>query len=90
MLLRLEGIAREFVNKIQNIRKESNFDVTDRINITIEKADEFNEALIAFKDYICAQTLANSIEITEKLNDAEIKQVEIDKDLFANLVVKKA
>jgi isoleucyl-tRNA synthetase len=88
--LKLEGIAREFVNKIQNIRKESNFDVTDRINITIEKADEFNEALIAFKDYICTQTLANRLELADKLYDADIKQVEFDKDLFANLIIKKA
>lgn len=88
--LKLEGIAREFVNKIQNIRKDSNFDVTDRIFITIEMADEFNEALIAFKDYICTQTLANRLELAEKLYGADIKQVEIDKDLFANLIIKKA
>jgi isoleucyl-tRNA synthetase len=88
--LKQEGIAREFVNKIQNIRKESDFDVTDRIEIAIEKADEFNAALIGFKDYICAQTLANSLVLKEMLNEADVKQVEIDKDLFANLVVKKA
>ncbi len=88
--LKQEGIAREFVNKIQNIRKESDFDVTDRIEIVIEKADEFNAALIGFKDYICAQTLANSLVLKEMLNEADVKQVEIDKDLFANLVVKKA
>jgi isoleucyl-tRNA synthetase len=64
--------------------------VTDRINITIEKADEFNEALIAFKDYICTQTLANRLELADKLYDADIKQVEFDKDLFANLIIKKA
>ncbi|HCE58931.1 MAG TPA: isoleucine--tRNA ligase [Prolixibacteraceae bacterium] len=87
--LKLEGIAREFVNKIQNIRKESNFDVTDRIEIIIEKADEFNAALIAFKDYICAQTLANKLELAEKPVQGDVKQVEIDKDLFANLLVKK-
>lgn len=88
--LKLEGIAREFVNKIQNIRKESDFDVTDRIEIIIEKADEFNAALIGFKDYICAQTLANKLELAEKPIEGDVKQVEIDKDLFANLLVKKA
>lgn len=88
--LKQEGIAREFVNKIQNIRKESNFEVTDRIEITIEKADEFNAALIGFKDYICAQTLANKLELAEKQVEGDVKQVEIDKDLFANLLVKKA
>ena len=88
--LKLEGIAREFVNKIQNIRKESNFEVTDRIEITVEKTEEFDAALIGFKDYICAQTLANNLELTEKLSDEDAKQIEIDKDLFANLLVKKA
>ena len=88
--LKLEGIAREFVNKIQNIRKESNFEVTDRIEITVEKSEEFDAALIGFKDYICAQTLANNLELTEKLSDEDAKQIEIDKDLFANLLVKKA
>jgi isoleucyl-tRNA synthetase len=86
----LEGIAREFVNKIQNIRKESDFDVTDRIEIVIEKADEFNAALIGFKDYICAQTLANKLELAEKPIKGDVRQVEIDKDLFAHLLVKKA
>ncbi|MGE0018587.1 MAG: isoleucine--tRNA ligase [Draconibacterium sp.] len=88
--LKQEGIAREFVNKIQNIRKESNFEVTDRIEITIEKTVEFDAALIGFKDYICAQTLANKLELAEKPVEGDVKQVEIDKDLFANLLVKKA
>ena len=87
--LKQEGIAREFVNKIQNIRKESNFDVTDRIEIIIAKADEFNAALIGYKDYICAQTLANKLELAEKPLEGDVKQVEIDKDLCANLLVKK-
>jgi len=63
--------------------------VTDRIEIIIEKADEFNAALICFKDYICAQTLANKLELAEKLIEGDVKQVEIDKDLFANVLVKK-
>jgi isoleucyl-tRNA synthetase len=62
--LKDEGFAREFINKIQNIRKESNFEVTDRINLTIVKGEEFNKAILNYKDYICAQTLANQLRIS--------------------------
>ena len=88
--LKDEGFAREFINKIQNIRKESNFEVTDRINLTIVKGEEFNKAILNYKDYICAQTLANHLEIVDFLNDTDVKVVEIDKDLFAQILVKRA
>ena len=87
--LKEEGIAREFVNKIQNLRKESDFEVTDRIMITIIKGEEYNSAIINFKDYICAQTLANNLELVDNLDDVNAKQVEIDKDLFAAILVEK-
>ena len=87
--LKEEGIAREFVNKIQNLRKESDFEVTDRIMITIIKGEEYNSAIINFKDYICAQTLANNLELADNLDDVNAKQVEIDKDLFAAILVEK-
>ena len=87
--LKDEGFAREFINKIQNLRKDSNFEVTDRINVTIVKGDEFNKAILNYKDYICAQTLANQIELTDNLQDTESKEVEIDKDLFARILVKR-
>ncbi len=87
--LKEEGIAREFVNKIQNLRKESDFEVTDRIMITIGKGEEYNSAIINFKDYICAQTLANNLELVDNLDDVNAKQVEIDKDLFAAILVEK-
>ena len=87
--LKEEGIAREFVNKIQNLRKESDFEVTDRIMITIGKGEAYNAAIINFKDYICAQTLANNLELVDNLNDVNAKQIEIDKDLFAAILVEK-
>ena len=73
-----EGIAREFVNKIQNIRKDSGFDVNDRIKITIENQSEFNSAIIKHQDYICSQTLAKTIELVEKLEQNQINTVEIN------------
>jgi isoleucyl-tRNA synthetase len=87
--LRDEGFAREFINKIQNLRKESNFEVTDRINLTIVKGDDYNRAILNYKDYICAQTLANQLELVDNLNDKDFKVVEIDKDLFAQILIKR-
>ena len=87
--LREEGLAREFINKIQNLRKDSNFEVTDRIELTIVKGDEFNKAILNYKDYICAQTLANQLELVDSLNDNDLKVVEIDKDLSAQILVKR-
>jgi isoleucyl-tRNA synthetase len=87
--LKQEGIAREFINKIQNLRKESNFEVTDRIDLTIEKHIEFNDAVTEHKDYICDQTLSNSLELVDNIGDSEVNVVEIDKDVNAKIIVKK-
>ncbi len=87
--LKLEGIAREFINKIQNLRKESNFEVTDRINLTIGKHDEFNQAVLNHKDYICTQTLADSLELVDSVDTMDAKEVEIDRDVVAKIVVEK-
>jgi isoleucyl-tRNA synthetase len=61
--LRREGIARELINRIQNIRKESNFDVTDKINITFEAHPAINDVINDYKlkNYIAGQTLAINI-----------------------------
>ena len=87
--LKQEGIAREFINKIQNLRKDSNFEVTDRIIISIEKHAEFNDAILNHKDYICTQTLANQLNLVDILNDEKVKKVEIDKDIFVKILVAK-
>ena len=64
--LRNEGIAREFINRIQNIRKDSGFEVTDKVDIEIQSNSDLNAAVEAFRDYISAQTLAKSVKIVEK------------------------
>ncbi len=56
--LRYEGIAREFVNRIQNIRKENGFDVTDKITVLIEDHEFVHEAVTRHASYIASQTLA--------------------------------
>ena len=64
--LRCEGVARELVNRIQNLRKESGFDITDRVDVVLFPgcADaDLETAVASFKEYICAQTLARSLSI---------------------------
>jgi len=62
--LKSEGIAREIVNRVQNLRKDSGLDVTDRITLSIETSDYVQAATLANKEYICAEVLANDIEFT--------------------------
>ena len=66
----LEGIAREFVSKVQNIRKTNDYNVTDRISISVSGDEMFSKALHSFEDYIKNETLA--IEILEKDSDLSI------------------
>ena len=70
-----EGIAREIVNRIQNIRKEK-FDVTDRIAVTLEKG-EWNSAVDTHRDYICSETLAEKFELVESIANADAQDIEI-------------
>jgi isoleucyl-tRNA synthetase len=88
--LRLEGIAREFVNRIQNLRKESNFEVTDKIILRIVRHTELNEAMDKFGDYIGSQTLASKVELVDALSDNETgKLVEIEKGIETYIQVEK-
>ena len=87
--LKQEGIAREFINKIQNLRKDNNFEVTDRIVLTIQKHEKTDEAVIRHKDYICAQTLANGLELTDKLDSPNAREAEIDKDVVTLILVER-
>ncbi|GAF02020.1 isoleucine--tRNA ligase [Saccharicrinis fermentans] len=87
--LKQEGIAREFVNRIQNLRKDSGFEVTDKINLKIEKNDAINQAVINYKDYIASQTLAEEINLVDKCNESDAKRVEVDNDVETYIFVTK-
>ncbi|MBR6464929.1 MAG: isoleucine--tRNA ligase, partial [Bacteroidales bacterium] len=64
--LRREGTARELVNRIQNLRKDSGFEVTDRISVVVESQPDIAEAIDGgFSAYVCAQTLANSLALAD-------------------------
>lgn len=65
--LRYEGIARELINRIQNLRKDSGLEVTDRIALTVQKAEGVEEAINRNRQYISDETLAESLELTENL-----------------------
>lgn len=75
-----EGLAREFVNRIQNMRKEADFDVVDRITIGFEGSDKLEEAVESMEDYIKSETLAEEIE-PKKLEVSDfVKNWEIGDD----------
>ncbi len=86
--LKNEGIAREFINRIQNIRKDSGLEVTDKINIKISKHAATDAAINAFADYIKAQTLAVSIELVDSVANAV--EVDIDENVIVLVKIAKA
>jgi isoleucyl-tRNA synthetase len=84
-----EGIAREFVNRIQNLRKESGLDVTDKIAIEIVKHDAIIDAINTHKQYISSQTLALSINWVDHLHDQSAKMIDIDEEIKTLLKISK-
>jgi isoleucyl-tRNA synthetase len=88
--LRYEGIAREFVNRIQNIRKEAGFDVTDKITVFIEDNEFVSEAVKRHSAYIGSQTLATSVNLTRSFNPDNVRDVDIDEVMVKVEVRKKA
>lgn len=83
-----EGLAREFINRIQNIRKTSGLNVTDRINIQCDCPDDLAAALNSFYDYICSETLATEL-FCKNENITNGEQIEID-NLKAVVMIQKA
>ena len=86
--LRKEGLARELVNRVQNLRKSSGFDITDKVNLFILSNDMIDDAIREYRDYIANQVLAASIEIEEEaVSDA----VELDfEDFKLSVHIEKA
>ncbi len=82
--LRNEGMARELINRIQNMRKEGGLEITDRVNVTISPAESIEKAVDGFAEYIKTQVLADNITIAA--NDGV--EVELD-ELKANIKVEK-
>lgn len=83
-----EGNAREFVNRIQKIRKDSSFELTDRIVVKVTTVPALTESLTRFNDYICAEILADSIELVAEI--ANGTEIEVNDVLLKVFVTKKA
>ncbi|MEY3586687.1 MAG: hypothetical protein RLZZ243_1751, partial [Bacteroidota bacterium] len=82
--LKAEGIAREVVNRIQNMRKDAGFEVTDRIVVRIQTTDVITDAIKQFEQYICTEVLANSIAFT-MLEKGQQEAIEADGDTVFNI-----
>ena len=67
--LRREGVARELVNRIQNIRKNSGFEITDKIKVALSKNPQTDDAVNEYNTYICNQVLANSLELVDEVKN---------------------
>jgi len=87
--LKQEGIARELVNRIQNLRKEKEFDLTDNILLTIKKTDEINKAVENHKKYICSETLATELLLVEKMINEDNLEVELDENISTIIAIVK-
>ena len=87
--LKEEGIAREFVNRIQNIRKDSGFDVTDKIAVKIQQHDEINNAIKNNLSYICTETLTSNLDIVDKIDDSSAVSIEIDDNIKTLISIQK-
>ena len=85
--LRQEGVARELVNRIQNIRKTSGYEITDKISVNIEAREEITEAVENHKDYIASQVLATSLCVVEKIDNPTPLDFE---DFVVNIFIEKA
>ena len=86
--LKNEGLAREFINRIQNIRKDHGFEVTDQIKVLVEKNDLIMTAIKNNLNYICEETLAKQLKYEEKNVSQPIKITLID-NILVNVSVEK-
>jgi isoleucyl-tRNA synthetase len=73
--LKNEGNARELINRIQNLRKEKDFNVTDRIQVQVERHSEIDNAILNFKDYICTEVLAGNLSLADNFTNADTVEV---------------
>jgi isoleucyl-tRNA synthetase len=82
-----EGMARELVNRIQNIRKNRNFELTDRIKVVLERKDELVPAVEQFGDYISQEVLADELQLSDALDNGET--LDLPDDVAAKVTVEK-
>ncbi|HQD11078.1 MAG TPA: DUF5915 domain-containing protein, partial [Flavihumibacter sp.] len=83
-----EGIARELVNRIQNIRKDRGFEVTDKITLEMQKNEQVETAIVHFNNYICSETLAESLKVSDKIT-GEAETLELTDEISVSIKVGK-
>jgi isoleucyl-tRNA synthetase len=86
--LKKEGFAREFINRIQNLRKEKNFELTDKILLNIEEKGAIKDIVTEFNEYIRAEILAAKIDFLPKISDGT--PIDVNNDTFAVNITKKS
>jgi isoleucyl-tRNA synthetase len=84
--LRSEGIARELINRVQNLRKDSGLEVTDRIVLKVETNELIREAIRSNMEYVCAEVLANDIQFESVSNSALVTDLEVEADTKIDLL----
>jgi len=84
-----EGIARELINRIQNLRKDKNFEVTDKISVKLQGNDEINLAVQNNLPYICSETLAQSFNIVNSIEAPEKDVIELTDFLTVEILLEK-
>ena len=87
--LREEGIAREIINRIQNLRKDKGLDVTDRIGVKIQENSKINTAITNNLEYICAEILASDFKVVSDMNGSDASLVDIDDDIQTSISISK-
>lgn len=87
--LKEEGIAREVVNRIQNLRKDKGFDVTDRIGVKIQENNKINAAITNNLEYICTEILASNFILVKELGDNDASLVDITEDIQTTISISK-
>ena len=84
-----EGLARELVNRVQTLRKNSGLEVTDRIEIFVQKNEKLEPAIEQYKNYICGETLAEAISLTESIDGDNVLEDELTEGIKVTLRIQK-
>jgi len=87
--LKEEGIARELINRIQNMRKENDFNVTDKITIQIRKHEALNDAVKHHAHYIASQTLATRVDLVDQPDDKKAKTIELEEGVNTTITIQR-
>jgi isoleucyl-tRNA synthetase len=86
--LRQEGLARELVNRVQNLRKDTGLEVVDRIKLEVMAEADHAQSFELFREYICSETLAELI-LVESFGTDEVSDYELTDDVFAKIRISR-